>query len=442
MRRLAPLARSLEARTVAVLLLAILVVHGGALLLYRQSAAAAADDAFARQVANQLILAREAVLRRPPSERDTEAKALSSPHFELGWSLTSPMRQDEAADPGLWSLRTRMLSLEPSLGPGLALAMGIGDEAVHQEDLGGAIPLADGSFLTFRSAHAPGIARLGPWAYLSTAMAILVGVAAVVLMHGIAGPLRNLTRATGRIGHGVVVPVPEAGPDETREIARALNAMQHRIHGLVTERTQALVAVSHDLRTPISRLRLRLDGVADPAERQAMGSDLDDMQAMIDSTLAYLRGDDDPEPRQVVNVASILMSIADASSDAGRDVEYAGPGRALATVRQVALRRALDNVVDNAVRYGTRARISLAVEAEALLLTVEDDGPGIASEEVARAFEPFTRLEMSRNRNTGGTGLGLTIARRIVEAEGGTIAMANRLEGGLQVRISLPRAGR
>ena len=442
MSRLAPLARSLEARTVAVLLLAILAVHGGALLLYRQSATAAADDAFARQVANQLTLVREAVLRRPPTERDAEAKALSSAHFELGWSATSPLRQDEASDPGLWSLRTRMLSLEPSLAPGLALAMGGGDEAAHQEDLGGALALADGSFLTFRSAHAPGLARLGSWAYLATAMAILVGVAAVVLMHRIAGPLRDLTKATGEIGHGRVVPVREAGPDETRGIARALNAMQDRIHRLVTERTQALAAVSHDLRTPIARLRLRLDGLPEDDETRAMGSDLDDMQAMVDSTLAYLRGDADPEPRQVVNVASVLMSIADASSDAGRDVTYAGPGRALATVRPVAVRRALDNVVDNGVRYGTSARITLAVEPEELLLTVDDDGPSIATQDVARAFEPFTRLEASRNRNTGGTGLGLTIARRIVEAEGGSIAMATRPEGGLRVRICLLRAGR
>lgn len=442
MSRFAPLGRSLEARTVAVLLLAILAVHGGALLLYRQSATAAADDAFAQRVSNQLTLAREAVLRRPPPERDAEAKALSSPHFELGWSATSPLRQDEALDPAIWSLRSRMIASEPTLGPGLALAMGGGEDAIHQEDLGGALKLADGSFLTFRSAHAPGLARLGSWAYLATAMAILVGVAAVVLMHRIAGPLRDLTRATGEIGHGKVVPVQEAGPDETRGIARALNAMQERIHRLVTERTQALAAVSHDLRTPIARLRLRLDGLPEGSETRAMASDLDDMQAMVDSTLAYMRGDADPELRQVTNVASFLMSVADAASDAGRDVSYAGPGRALATVRPVALRRALDNIVDNAVRYGSRALISLAVGPKELVLTVDDDGPGIAPDQVARVFEPFTRLEASRNRNTGGTGLGLTIARRIVEAEGGSIAMANRPEGGLRVQISLPRGDR
>ncbi|MCJ2045817.1 ATP-binding protein [Methylobacterium sp. J-078] len=434
--RLGSLARSLEGRTLAVLLLAILAVHGAALLLYRQSAVAAADDAFAIQVANQLALAREAVLRRPGPERGAEARALSTPHFEIGWS-EAPMPSPARSDPALAALHDRLTSLDPSLAAGLALTFDAGDP-LHQ-DLGGSLPLADGSLLTFRSAHAPSTARRNPWAFLATGMAVLVGLAAVILTHRIAGPLRDLTRATGLIGHGRVVPVPEAGPDETRAIARALNGMQRRIHTLVTERTQALAAVSHDLRTPIARLRLRLDGVADTAERRAMASDLDDMQAMIDSTLAYLRGDANPEPRAVTNVASVLMSLADAGQDAGHAVSYEGPPRALATIRRVALRRALDNVVDNAVRYGDRARIGLTVEATCLRLRIDDDGAGIPVEALDRAFEPFVRLEGSRNRGTGGTGLGLAIARRVVEAEGGTIGLENRPGGGLRVEIRLPR---
>ncbi|GJD73621.1 ATP-binding protein [Methylobacterium goesingense] len=441
MSRIASLARSLEARTVAVLLLAILAVHGGALLLYRQSVAAA-DDAFAGHVVNQLTLAREAVLRRPPPERDAEAKALSSSHFQLRWSSISPLRQEEAVDPRLRSLRARMVAVEPSFGNELALAIGSDNEAIHQEEeLGGALALPDSSFLTFRFAHAPSLARLGPWPYLSTAMAILVGIASVFLMHRIAGPLRDLTRITGKIGHGDVVVIREAGPDETRGIARALNAMQARIHLLLAERTQALAAVSHDLRTPIARLRLRLDGLTDAMESRAMSSDLDDMQAMIDSTLAYLRGNADPEPRRNTNVASILMSIADAASDAGQDVGYVGPRRALATVRPVALRRALDNLVDNAVRYGSRARLSLQADVRRLLVVIEDDGPGIPPDKFAQAFEPFMRLETSRNRNTGGTGLGLTTARRIIEEEKGEIILVNRPEGGFQVRVSLLTMG-
>ena len=440
MKGLLGLARSLEGRTVAVLLLAVLAVHGGALLLYRQSATAAANEAFATEVARQLVLAREAVLRRPPEERRTEAKALSSAHFEIGWER-GPSAETGRTDPALHGLRDRVLEIEPVLGPNLVLALAEPDEPLHQQDLRGAFPLPDDSFLTFRSAHAPGLVHLAPWAYLATAMAILVGVAAVVLVHRIAGPLRELTHATGRIGHGTVVPIPEVGPDETRGIGRALNAMQGRIHRLVAERTQALAAVSHDLRTPIARLRLRLDCVDDEGERRAMAADLDDMQAMVDATLSYLRGDADPEARQVVNVVSVLMGIADASADAGREVEYDGPGRALAAVRPVAFRRAVENLVDNGVRYGTRVRVGVEVDEAALVVRIDDDGPGIAPEDVARAFEPFTRLEGSRNRNTGGTGLGLTIAKRAVEAEGGTLALSNRSEGGLRTEIRLPRAG-
>ena len=439
MKQLVDLARSLEGRTVAVLLLAVLVVHGGALLLYRQSASAAADEAFANEVARQLVLAREAVLRRPPGERGIEAKALSSGHFEIGWERGESAETGKT-DPALRDLRERVLEIEPVLGPDLALALAAPDEPLHQQDLRGAFPLPDGSFLTFRSAHSPHLVHLAPWAYLATAMAILVGVAAVVLVHRIAGPLRELTHATVRIGHGTVVSVPEVGPDETRGIGRALNAMQGRIHRLVAERTQALAAVSHDLRTPIARLRLRLDKVDDLADRRAMAADLDDMQAMIDATLSYLRGEADPEARQVVNVASVLMSVADASADAGREVGYDGPGRALASVRPVAFRRAVENLVDNGVRYGTRVRVGIEIEEATLVVRIDDDGPGIAPEDVARAFQPFTRLEGSRNRNTGGTGLGLTIARRAVEADGGTLVLSNRPEGSLRAEIRLPRA--
>lgn len=440
MRGLVGLARSLEGRTVAVLLLAVLVVHGGALAMYRRSAAAAADEAFATEVARQLVLAREAVLRRPAEARGTEAQALSSNHFEIGWDPQGPERPAAETDPGLQDLRDRLLTLEPILGTSLVLTMEAPDEPLHRQDLLGAFRLPDGSMLTFRSAHAPSLMQVAPWAYLATAMAILVGLAAVVLVHRIAGPLRELTRATSRIGHGTVVQVPEVGPDETRGIGQALNAMQARIHGLVAERTQALAAVSHDLRTPIARLRLRLDHVGDEAERRAMAADLDDMLVMVDATLSYLRGDADPEVRQVTNVASVLSGVADEFADAGRDVTYEGPGRALARIRPVALRRALGNLVDNGVRYGERVHIGLVIERGTLWVRIDDHGPGIAPEDVARAFEPFTRLEGSRNRNTGGTGLGLTIAKRAVEAEGGTLSLAPRPGGGLRAVIRLPCA--
>ena len=438
MRRLAALARSLEARAAFVLLLAVLLLHIGESTLYRWSASAAADEAFAGGVTRQLVLAREAILRRPADARGAEARALSAPHFEIGWSKEAPAIR-KPGDPSLRPLADRIRRLDPTLAPELTLWMQKPDETHPHEDMYGLIALRDGSYLTFRSDHAPPLASPASWASLTSLMAILVVIAALFLMHRIAVPLREVTRATGRIGGGETVSIPELGPDETRGIARALNAMQARIQRLLAERTQALAAVSHDLRTPIARLRLHLDRVPEDGQRAAMASDLDDMQSMIDLTLSYLRDDDDPEPRQVINVASLLLSVADAFSDAGRDVACGHLERGLARVRPVALRRAIDNLVDNAVRYGQRARLALEVREETLRLRIDDDGPGLSPEEARRAFEPFTRLEASRNRNSGGVGLGMTIARRAIEAEGGDITLSTRPEGGLSIEITLPR---
>ena len=437
MKKLAALARSIEARAALILLLSILAIQAGEFWLYRQSTVAAAEEAFASEVAKQLTLAREAVLRRPRDEREAEARALSSTHFEIGWASSPPNQRPTPAS--LRNLRDRILRLAPSLGSGLVLSLEEPGSPLHQMEISGAVPLADGSHLTFRSAHAPPRLQDGFWERVSVAMGVLVVLLALALMHWIASPLRHLARATARIGTGESVHLPEVGPDETRGIARALNAMQQRIRGLISERTQALAAVSHDLRTPIARLRLRLDAVPDPEQRASMSSDLDDMQSMIDSTLSYLKGEADPEKRQAVNVASMLMSIADASADASRDVAYEGPGRAVATVRPIGLRRAIENLVDNAVRYGTRARLTLEVRDSVLVIQVDDDGTGLSAEDAQRAFEPFTRIEASRNRNAGGTGLGLTIARRAILSEGGEITLTNRSEGGLRAEITLPR---
>ncbi|WP_244641986.1 ATP-binding protein [Chelatococcus reniformis] len=421
------------------LLLAIILVHAGLLLLYRRSAIASADEAFAQQVATQLAIAREAMLRRSPAERAGEARALSSPHFEIGWAANTPVGHDEHANAALRALRTRVLTLEPGLGAGLALSMEGPADALHQQDLRGAVALSDGSFLTFRSAHSPRLALLGPWVFLSTVMTILVGLAAVGLVHRIARPLRVLNQAADRIGRERPVLVPEIGPEETRNIGRSLNAMQERIRSLVGERTQALAAVSHDLRTPIARLRLQIDDLPEEDRRASMMRDLDDMLTMIDTTLAYLRGDSNPEAQQVINVASLIISIADAMADSGHDVAYQGPTRAVARVRPVALRRAVINLADNAVRYGLRARLALEPHDEALVIRVDDDGPGLAAEDVERVFEPFVRLETSRNRSSGGTGLGLTIARHAIETEGSTVTLTTRPEGGLRAQFTLPR---
>lgn len=270
-------------------------------------------------------------------------------------------------------------------------------------------------------------------------MAVGIVVASVLLVRWLTGPLRRLAQAADRIGHGSIVPVPQGGPEEVRRLARALEAMQARIDRLVNDRTQALAAVSHDLRTPLTRMRLRA-GFLDDADIQIrMEADLDEMEAMIAATLAYLQGEADPEPEQLTDIGAMLSTLCNAAADAGAAVTCAGPHHCDLRCRPVALRRAVTNLIENAVGYAGAARVRLSATTDQLRITVDDDGPGIPPGELERVFAPFYRLEASRNRSTGGVGLGLTISRQAVAEQGGRLTIANRPGGGLRADISLPR---
>jgi len=272
-------------------------------------------------------------------------------------------------------------------------------------------------------------------------MAVGIVLASVLVVRWITKPLRRLAAAAEGFGKGAApVPMPEDGPREVQDAARAFNAMQARIHRLVSDRTQALAAVSHDLRTPIQRLRLRAGFLDDAEAQRSIDADLDEMEAMVEATLAFLSGDADGEEPRPTDLAAVLRTLCDDAADRGGAVAYTGPDRALLRLRPVAAKRAFANLIDNAVKYGGAARVALRDSPAAAVVTVEDDGPGIPEAAMATVFEPFRRLEASRNRGTGGTGLGLTIARRAVEGHGGTIALANRPGGGLLVTVRLPRA--
>lgn len=267
-----------------------------------------------------------------------------------------------------------------------------------------------------------------------------VGIIAVsaLLVRWLTGPLRRLVQAADRIGRGTRVEVPQDGPEEVRRLARALDAMQARIERLVDDRTQALAAVSHDLRTPITRLRLRTGFLDDPETQARMDEDLHEMESMIDATLAYLQGDADAGAVQLTDVGAMLSTLCDATADAGKAVAFDGPLHLDAMCRPVALRRALANLIGNAVAYGGTAAVRLTREESLLRIVIEDDGPGIPEAELERVFEPFYRLDASRNRSTGGVGLGLTIARQAIVEQGGTLTLSNRAGGGLQALMTLP----
>jgi signal transduction histidine kinase len=273
----------------------------------------------------------------------------------------------------------------------------------------------------------------------TTLMAVGIVLVSIVCVRLVTAPLRTLARAAERVGVDVDTPaIPETGPREVRQAAKAFNEMQGRLRKLIADRTQTLAAVSHDLRTPITRLRLRAEFVDDPAQRTKFLADLDDMEAMVASTLAFLRGDVDREEPRLVDIASLLATICDDMGDAGHSVRLETREPAPLYCRSLALKRAFANLIGNAVKYGGRAEVSIHTGPTAVTVTIDDDGPGIPECERERVFEPFYRLETSRSRQTGGTGLGLTVAQTSIRAHGGSLALSDSPSGGLRATVVLP----
>ena len=279
-----------------------------------------------------------------------------------------------------------------------------------------------------------------PTSYAALGVVALVFSAGTwLLVRRISQPLKRLTHATERLGRGEEVePLPEEGPDDLRTMVTAFNRMQVRLRRFVEDRTRMLAAIGHDLRTPITTLRLRAEFVTDADTREKLLGTLDEMQAMTEATLAFARSEAVAEPTRVVDVTALIESLCDDLKELGANVEFAGNGRLPASCRPDALRRAVRNVIENAVRYGDSARVNTGARGENIEIVVEDDGPGIAESDRERVFAPFVRLEASRNRNTGGVGLGLAIARSILRAHGGDVELGEGARG-LRVRMFMPR---
>ena len=271
----------------------------------------------------------------------------------------------------------------------------------------------------------------------TTVMAVGVVLASAVLVRWLNGPLRRLVMAADRIGRGNRVAMPSEGPDEVRRLAAALDAMQERIDKLMQDRTEALAAVSHDLRTPLTRMRLRAGFLEDGDLQARMEADIAEMDAMIDATLAYFRGDASPETAELIDLGALLSTLCDAASDMGDAVTYVGPPHLNLRGRPVSLRRAASNLIENAVRYGGGARVGLVTESGTVTITVDDDGPGIPEADLGRVTEPFVRLDPARG--SGGVGLGLAIVRDAAVEGSGALTLENRPEGGLRATLRLPR---
>ncbi len=277
---------------------------------------------------------------------------------------------------------------------------------------------------------------------ISVALGLLVvsitGVS-IIATHRMTKPIKVFTDAMRRFGTDPRASlVPETGPQELRLSIRTFNAMQAQIQRFVDDRTTMLAAISHDLRTPLTKMRLRGEFIENEEQKRRLFRDVDDMQAMVEGALTFFRDDIQQEERTAFDFPELLQTLADDYSDQGHVVSYAGVAHLRFLGRPFALKRALSNLVDNAVKYGTCAQIELRRQVHQIQVVVQDSGPGIPIEAAERVFSPFYRLETSRSRTTGGVGLGLTSARAVIRAHGGDIRVANLTAGGLAVTVSLP----
>jgi len=251
--------------------------------------------------------------------------------------------------------------------------------------------------------------------------------------------LRQLADASERFGRGeTVAPLETSGPSEVVVLIQAFNTMQGRLSDFIKDRLRLLAGVSHDLRTPLTTLRLKAEFVDDDGVRDGIIATVDEMTAICETTLAFTRAEATTEQTEVVDLGTLVGEIQEDFDLVGEDVHLKTSTPVTYPCRPVALKRALRNLIENAIRYGGKAEVSFAREADAVTIRVEDNGEGLPQDMIEEAFKPFVRLEPSRNAETGGIGLGLAIARSIVKAHGGTLTLANMPEGGLRAEICLP----
>lgn len=271
-------------------------------------------------------------------------------------------------------------------------------------------------------------------------MLIVVAILTFIVVRWVTRPLKGLAAAADELGRDIDrPPIPETGPQEVRRAARAFNTMQERLGRYVQTRTAILAAMSHDLKTPITRLRLRAELLEDTVLREKFLRDLDEMQRMVGTTLDYMRGLDDREPLSAIDVDALVEALRADAEELGQPVKVTGSAQTPFAGKPLGLRRILRNLLDNALLYARDVEIFVEDRPDRLTIAVRDRGPGVPGELLDKVFEPFHRLEGSRNQRTGGTGLGLSIARNLAQAMGGDVTLVNRAGGGLDARLTLPR---
>ncbi|WP_448216949.1 ATP-binding protein [Endozoicomonas sp. 2B-B] len=301
------------------------------------------------------------------------------------------------------------------------------------------VHLNNGLWLNVK-ATTPAVPPLAPGqTVIFLAVSIFFVLLALAFMVGkITRPMQMLANASYRLGKGEHVDdLPEKGPEDMRETIRAFNLMNSRLQRFVSDRIHMLAALSHDLRTPITTMQLRVELMPESNDRNRLRATLDEMKQMSEATLAFIRQSSDNEQTQKVDLNAMMESLCDDQLHLGHDVRFAKAGKIVVECRLTSLKRAIRNLVENAVKYGNRAEVRMEVSGNNVFVIIQDYGPGIPEDQMNKVFEPFFRIESSRNRNTGGIGLGMAISRNMIRNHGGEIYLENNPQG-LKVKVVLP----
>ncbi|UZK66661.1 ATP-binding protein [Sphingomonas sp. M1-B02] len=442
MKRLRFLPNGIIARLFAIFLVTLVVEFTISTIIYEQASEFSVRNDEARRLAEHLVIARSLIAEQPYDQRRAMAVELTTARYFVQWSANRPVlpSNGESRD----GIREQIVAWEPTLAQTNLQAQTLPHSG--STIAVGSLQLPQGDWLFFRTVEPLQTTSAIYGRIFSSVMTLL----ALVILGGLfirhtLKPVRLLTETVEQFGPGLdrasTAKAPK-GSGDVQRLMEAFNAMQERIRRLIDERTRALAAVSHDLRTPLARLRLRIEAVKDPALRREVEDDIEGMEAMVTSLLTFLGGDGEPESPRLIDLAVLCASIVDDFSDHGHEVGYRGPAHLEMRLRPIAIRRAVVNLVENAVHYGSDVELLLSAEGDAVLICVSDDGPGIPDESMMLVREPFVRLDHARQRDTSGFGLGLSIVERAVADEGGSLTLVNRTEGGLAATIRLPIAAK
>lgn len=432
------LPRSMMARLALVLFAALAIEYAGTAFLNRIENRQLASHQRIERFAKQLIVADQIAAHVEPARRPRLMADMRSSGLALNWVPSTVITDSSTGHAHLGRLRVRLHEIEPSLAKrDLRLSLLPSDDG-KQRDLLGALRLDDGSFVTFRVrpflAATPSYAAT---AVMHLALMLLVLGAALFMTWTLVRPLEELARAADATGRREHAMIPVSGPWEVQRVATAFRAMQSRLLQMMSDHTNAFVALSHDLRTPIQRMQLRSGLIRDEELRRGMAVDLADMEKFVSSVLDFIESGLEEEDK-LIDLAALAMTVADNISDAGFDVEYDGPDTLQIWTKPIAIKRALANLVDNACRHGEQVRIVLRADQE-VVLSVEDDGPGIEPGLHELAFQPLQRNLAKGPDYAGGSGFGLAIVKNAVRAMGATISLDQSSMGGLAAKITLPR---